>query len=593
MQYGSLAVLAVLATTALAVPQRHAHKASPFDAIRWEEDFPVVQVAAGWYQPVAVDALSVTDIIGVCKKRWPGQLRKRFSEDLMEAMTLLGAEPGDTVTLKLLRTSDGTEVTLKDVPNTHAKREQLRAANNRSNEKVSLSQDEAKVSLSQDEAKVDLRAFVEGLRERFAYLELKGLDWEGELDDIEKNLEDPILTAQLAANLHRLMMRFGDGHASVTVRGFRPGEDGPFLPFLLADSAGGVVAFASGRDTFVDPDRPILASLAGFPIEDCLAAVYPYVVDGSPQLVRRRAMRLLRDVSLWYPLLTGEKPPSLITLELSTGKDAQPREVTVGLTDRKPTYGDWPRNQSKLLDGSIGYLRLQSMDDDAVAKVHRWMAKFRDTRALVVDVRGNGGGSRAALLALAGYFVGPQGPWVANIAAYRLANAFSDDHLAARFVYRADYEDWTDAQKTAIEEASSAFVPEWEPPDGFSQWHYLVLDRTGHAGEYHYDRPVVVLSDAGCFSATDIFLAALELHPSVTLIGTPSGGGSARAQQFKLPNSGIRVRCASMASFRPSGRTYDGRGVEVDIETLPYPGFFLQEGRDAALEAAVALLKKQ
>ena len=124
-----------------------------------------------------------------------------------------------------------------------------------------------------------------------------------------------------------------------------------------------------------------------------------------------------------------------------------------------------------------------------------------------------------------------------------------------------------------------------------SRWHYLVLDRTGHPDEYHYNRPVVVLSDAGCFSATDIFLGALELFPSVTLMGTASSGGSARTQRFRLPQSGIEVRCASMASYRPNGRLYDGRGIEVDVEVKPAPMDFIHDGSNSVLDSAVEFLK--
>jgi C-terminal processing protease CtpA/Prc len=100
----------------------------------------------------------------------------------------------------------------------------------------------------------------------------------------------------------------------------------------------------------------------------------------------------------------------------------------------------------------------------------------------------------------------------------------------------------------------------------------------------------VIILDSGCFSATDIFLGALEILPRVTLVGTASSGGSARSQSFRLPKTGIEVRCASMASFRPDGRLYDGRGIEVDIEIPSDPTDFLINGSDVQLKAALAHL---
>jgi C-terminal processing protease CtpA/Prc len=229
--------------------------------------------------------------------------------------------------------------------------------------------------------------------------------------------------------------------------------------------------------------------------------------------------------------------------------------------------------------------------DDSVDALRAAMDAFADTRGLVVDVRGNGGGSRDLLLALAGYLIGPDEPAVVgNVAAYRLAPGFPADHLEARFLRRADWSGWSARQRDAI--AALAFEPEWTPREETSEWHYLVLDRTGDPGEHHYDAPVAILSDAGCFSATDVFLGALELLPRVTLVGQASSGGSARSQAFRLPATGIEVRCASMASFRPDGRLYDGRGVEVDVEVLPDPGDLVTGGGDAQLDAALRSLRR-
>ena len=120
-----------------------------------------------------------------------------------------------------------------------------------------------------------------------------------------------------------------------------------------------------------------------------------------------------------------------------------------------------------------------------------------------------------------------------------------------------------------------------------------MLDRTGEPGEYFYTSPVVVLVDEGCFSATDIFAAAMGALPNVTLMGTATGGGSARTQSFRLPKSGLEVRCASMASFQPNGQLYDGNGVQVDIEVEREPEDLLQGDSDHQLEAAVKWLAKQ
>src|SRR5262249_5911090 len=107
---------------------------------------------------------------------------------------------------------------------------------------------------------------------------------------------------------------------------------------------------------------------------------------------------------------------------------------------------------------------------------------------------------------------------------------------------------------------------------------------------FHYDKPVAVLLDGDCFSATDVFLAAFSGGPGITLVGQPSGGGSGRAIAYRLPNSRLTVRLSSMVSFRTDGRLIDGRGVAPDVLVEPGTADFIGRG-DAMLDAAVAALR--
>jgi hypothetical protein len=585
------------ATSILA--QDHPTQASPFDAMRWLEQQPQVQIGGKWYIPIAIDGVEVEKILEKCRQQWPGQLQKRFSEDLMEAMALMGHEPGDTVTLRLKPVEATTEIVLDGIPNTIGKRQQLHADRNRQPSPLRLSPS----WLSKKQVEQEIATFIAALRDQFAYLHLKGIDLDEAIEKevrnyYSKGLPDRMPPVDLVMILQRVLMQFGDGHADIRSSNFRLGGGDPFNPFLLDDIDGKVVAYQQKRNDLLDPKYPYVVSLDGRPIEDCIDDMTPFIASGSPQLVRHRAIRLLRAISWWRRVEDGGfhdhervmyRP---FDLELSSRDGKKTRTVKVQPTDQKPTYGEWPRSESRLLDDNLGYLRLARMDHDATQEVYRWMPRFRDTDGLIVDVRGNGGGSREALLALAGFLLDDEeSPWVGNYAVYRKSSKFDEDHLARRFMHRLDSDEWTPEQRLAIDRAFANFEPEWQIPDGFSQWHALVLDRTGHPQEFPYTKEVVILSDAGCFSATDIFLGALEIHPRVTLVGTPSSGGSARSQRFTLDHSLIEVRCASMASFRPNGWLYDGRGIEVDIEVQPDPTFFVEGGRDNALKAAIELLK--
>jgi hypothetical protein len=578
-------LLALCALAPLSLAQRHPDKASPFDGVRWEQGRPEVLVADEWYGLLAVDETDTDDILAALAERWGADAqRKRFAEDLVEGLLLMDVQLGPAVDLRVVRLSDGEELVLRGIANTYEKRSALWLANNFVNEARASAFDRRG-------AEADLAAFGDGLRRRFAYVRLRGIDLDAELQLIAEALPEHPRVEDLAEPLDHLLKRFGDGHAGVSADTYAPTRVGPFLPFLLADAAEGVVAFRSDRSGFVDDEHPILSAIDGFPIDACIAAVSPEIAAGSPQLVRRRGLEHLRNYGLWRPRMGDEAGlPRTITLQLASLDGQRTRQMEAAPADVIPTYGEWPRTFSREIGATLGYLRIPSMNGAAVTEVRRAMAAFRGTDGLIVDVRGNGGGSRAALIELAGYLTDPKnGHWIGNVAAYRAAE-FPSDHLEARSMHPADWSGWDAPRAAAIEGLAAHFEPEWEPPEDFSDWHYLVLGPTGADDEYHYTGRVIVLSDAGCFSATDIFLGALERLPQVVLLGSPSSGGSARRQVFTLPNSGIEVGCASMASFRPDGRLYDTRGIEVDVGVPAGAGFFLTGGADRALEAAIVEL---
>ena len=148
-------------------------------------------------------------------------------------------------------------------------------------------------------------------------------------------------------------------------------------------------------------------------------------------------------------------------------------------------------------------------------------------------------------------------------------------------------------ERAAIAKFAKDFDPEWRPPGlGFSAWHCMVLSPLKGEHYYRYDKPVVILTDAGSSGAADVLAGAFKGRKNVTLIGTATAGATGRSEAVRLANSGIAVRVCTTASYRPDGKLYDGRGVEPDVELWPAPDDFI--GRtDSVLEAARKKAKGQ
>jgi hypothetical protein len=406
-------------------------------------------------------------------------------------------------------------------------------------------------------------------------------------------------------DLQKLVMQIGDCHAGVYSSAAR-NLDG-FLPLRPADTAEGLAALSISRDELLDADCPYIDSLDGVPLNKWLNAAAQYVARGSPQLVRARSLQRLGLISDLRNDL--ELPASeTITIGLRSADGSKRVEKKLRLTRQGYSVASIALKPTRMLDGNIGYLRIPLMDNRLVRSVVKQIQDYRDTDGLIIDVRDNGGGTYAVLRAIYGFFVAEEAkPYVTNIAAYRLSERFAFKHIHYRPTYRLSWKGWNDAEREAIQQAAALFKPEWQPPAGkFSEWHYMVLSRDrgkslglgivanvlGREREFfHYSKPVVVLSNAGSFSATDGFLSAFADLPQVTIVGEPSGGGSGATRRFQLPNTGVMIALSSMASFRANGKLFDGNGVEVDVIAKPRIADYFSDDADSVLERGMSVIK--
>jgi hypothetical protein len=503
----------------------------------------------------------------------------------------LGTPVGDSIDLVVRDLATGERREMPGVKMTGENRRRLWKANQGRPEPQLEETVAGPATVTLADARVDLAQLRTLLDAQFAYRELRSVDPARLLEQAEAALgNEPVSTDTLARAVDRVLRAFGDGHSRI--EGLAPPGDA-FLPFLVQRTTGGHAAFQPGRTELVDALRPFVDAIDGVPLERWLEASRARGTQGSPTMQQREAERGLRDLGELRAALKLPANPR-VTVTLRGEKDT--REVSLAVATSRPTYGAWPMTKTRRLDDDVGYLRLPAMSGDAafLDAIDAAMLEFRTTKGLIVDVRGNGGGTRDALRRLAPYLLPADGaPVVGNVAAILLVpgEPVSATALADRGLWPADWDGWTDAQRGAITAFARTFQPSWKLPAGkFSPWHFLVLDRSDNPKAYAYEKKVIVLIDRGCFSATDVFAAALGVLPNVTLLGEPTSGGSGRARGFRLAKSGIRLQLSSMASFRPDGVLFEGNGVVPDIacETVPED---LIGASDSALQRARELLR--
>jgi len=581
---------------------REDDKLAPYGGIRWKGEVTEVRFEGKWYVLEKIDDVNATDLMAFCKKRWPSKWEKRMSEDLVEALHAFGYAPGLEVNLALKEPQGGKSVKKTGVRMTEANRATIWEANNaeigfidtgtskvagpvaRVTRKHADSVPSSHTYLSEfpvlDNGRMLQRAQCEEdldqlewlVANEYSYAEMRGVDYEQVFDAVRLGLTDQVNPAAFTIQLMKLMALFGDGHSRIeaSTSGTFPGG---YAPFLLGEGEEGFVCFKPDRSGLIDEEYMYLIEIDGVKIQKWLEVAGRLSADGHQRFVRRNALQSIRLLNFLRQEL-GLPQPETVELTLALGYGRRTK-VTLDVAKRRPIYGEWPEGEHRILDGNVGYLRLEGMESDEafLGGLVKAMDSFKETDALVIDVRGNGGGSRDALRVLFPYFMSADdGPVIANVANYRLHAGDKPDaqegFLSNRSLFPATSMRWSDEERTAIGDFAETFRPDWQPnPEKFSAWHYMILRREDSPEAYEYTPPVVVLMDTGCFSATDIFLGAFKGWRNVTLMGEESGGGSGRSRGSKLMNSGLRVRLSSMASFRPNGERYDGKGIQPDRKT--------------------------
>ncbi|MCA8999914.1 MAG: hypothetical protein KDA80_23160 [Planctomycetaceae bacterium] len=104
---------------------------SPFEAVRWPNSHPEVQVNGEWFRLISVNGLSTHEILEFSRHTYGPLWQKRFEEDLVELLSRMGHPPGDSQYLATLEVESLTTMerkVLKDVPMTAEKRFAIKSA---------------------------------------------------------------------------------------------------------------------------------------------------------------------------------------------------------------------------------------------------------------------------------------------------------------------------------------------------------------------------------------------------------------------------------------------------------------------------------
>jgi tricorn protease len=394
----------------------------------------------------------------------------------------------------------------------------------------SVTVDLTRARFTADPAALWRHAFAEAgrlMRRDFWTPDMSGVDWDGVLEEYRPLLDRIRGAGDFTDLMWEVVAELGTSHCYITRS--EPGGSDPgaaAVGLLGADiSRDGAGRWVVDRVLPGESSDPRARSPLEAPGVVIRAGDEVVAVDGRPV-----------DPGLGpAPLLAGSvgKPAELTVRSRSS--DTPRRVVVVPLRDeRRLRYQDWVASRRRLVrelgQGKLGYLHIPNMVGEGWADFHRDLHTEMRFDALVMDVRGNGGGHISQLVVekLARRVIGwDQGRWI---------------------------------------------QPASYPSDG----------RRG---------PMVTVADEFAGSDGDIVTAAVKLLGLGPVVGTRTWGGVVGIDGVPGHElvDGTHMTVARYAfSFDEYGWGVENYGVDPDVEVLISPDDWAA-GRDPQLETAVRM----
>lgn len=421
--------------------------------------------------------------------------------------------------------------------------------------------------------------------------------WDGYRADIRRPMAEFALVAVVA----RMMTDLGDGHARVSPDSLtaRRMSRTPLFPLRVRVEDGHrlfVVSNQTAADTVARPGTELL-SINDRPVRDIVESLAPVMpIDGF--IATGRAARIGRSFAQSYHMFVDQQGDFDLVLRDLFGRERRIR--LVGVTDsaraavRNPLNDDFLA-QARRLDGPSDNISIRFPDDGAVGvlRVRAFagdrfvteldsvlaLAEERTVRALVLDLRGNGGGNDLDGANLVGRFA--RGPF----------RYFDHIHVATKRPSFAALPPQT------IAELDAGLVS--EPAGGWlvqPMLHPGVAEQP--AARAPFLGPLVVLMDGYTFSTAADVTATLRSLGVATFVGEESGGAyegntSGLSVSLSLPRSGIRVAIQMYgyvnAATAPRAR---GRGTLPDV-AIPVRTRDTVRGDDPGMTRALAIAREK
>jgi carboxyl-terminal processing protease len=333
-----------------------------------------------------------------------------------------------------------------------------------------------------------------------------------------------LATMALLAKLHNGHTKFGD----------------EWLWAQSGNRTGLVVAFEGGQWVVINsrrtgiPSGSVITSIDGEPIEHFYTSRSVYISASSDRATRN-------DLFFRETLF-----PRIFDVGLASGKTVQVNLADAGGPWENPVLPkQWP-------DG-VAYHRITSFgeptfENDAI----EFLTSHQQAKAIILDVRNNGGGSTPSKL-LDALILKPYKDWnllsAMSIGLLKLYAAM-DDSIDAK----------TNPEGHGFADGMHSYFqrPMFYKPGGLITPSATPI----------YTGKLIVLADQNCASACEDFLMPLKVTGRATIIGDVTYGSSGQPKIISYGN-GMTLKVSAKRMIFGDGTPFEGVGIKPDIELVP------------------------
>lgn len=408
-------------------------------------------------------------------------------------------------------------------------------------------------------------AMIEMFRKKYAFTELKGIDWDAEkaefrprFEEAEKNNDS--VAYQLA--LRDFIWSIPDGHLSAPAdpQDFQDATGGGLgLAVRELDDGRVIVNFLLEGGPAAEAGIELKAEITaidGKPIEQAISDIVPWSSPFSSEHVRHlQQLRYVtrfplgQDVEIQYKN-PGESETKTVTLTTVDERDSfRSSSFARGLTGFEQPI------EYRLLDSGFAYVKIYSFSDSARLSISLWERMIQTLNqqqipGLIIDMRQNGGGSGYLADQMAAYFFNEP---------LTLGNTASYDEGKDSFYMDPNLEE-------------KYFLP----PESL-----------------RYNGNIAVLVGPFCNSACEFFSWDMTQQDRAAIVGQYPTAGLGGGQTTYLMPDGLQLQYSTGRHLDKDGNVVvEGTGVPPTVKVPVNEETLFTEG-DPILDAAVEYLNSQ